>query len=119
MDAIPVQKAAKNIIAVPVPVTGAKEELFFRIIIHNRGFLLQTSNNSSIGNTLFLDTEKDIAQDLIFNEIQRVLHTETDVSKKDTKYVCPKCGKEAMVFEKDAWLCPSCKYKICHYQRSK
>ncbi len=118
MDEIVVNR--KNVTATKNEV---QEDFVFRISKHNRGFVVKTSANLELSNTLFLDSERDIAQDIIFNEITRILQTDQDMLKSDTKYVCPKCGKEIMKFKteetgKSYWFCSSCKYQIPHYKRS-
>ena len=65
MDEIVVNR--KNVTATKNEI---QEDFVFRISKHNRGFVVKTSANLELSNTLFLDSERDIAQDIIFNEIQ-------------------------------------------------
>jgi DNA-directed RNA polymerase subunit RPC12/RpoP len=103
-----------------VTTSNTKEEYVFRISRHSRGIIIKTSSNSELDDTLFLDSELDIAQDLLFTELSRILQTSRDMVKSDTKYVCPKCKKEVMQFseQKNRWVCTHCKYEIPHYERS-
>ena len=101
-----------------------QSDYIIRITKHKRGFVIRTSENLELTDTLFLNSERDIAQDILFNEINQILKTDEDKRKSDTKYVCPKCGEEVMTFkagkkgEKSYWACPGCQYKIPHYKRS-